>query len=78
MELKKEMFFDWHNNVHAQKVVDAIVADPAHWVDVIEFIWDVMRDEAEYEYEKKAIELQYHHDMRELKEKYGVPLDDKE
>ena len=77
MELKKEMFFDW-KELHAQKVVDAIVASPDHGVEIIEFIWDVMQDESEYEYEKKWLEMKYHHDLKELKEKYGYPLDDKE
>lgn len=78
MDLKKEMFFDAHNKLDSQKVVDAIAANPAHGADVIDFIWDVMKDESEYEYEKKWLEMKYHHDMKELKEKYGMPLDDKE
>ena len=38
MDLKKEMFFDAHNKLDSQKVVDAIAANPAHGVDVIDFI----------------------------------------
>lgn len=77
MDMKKEMFFDWEE-LNAHKVVDAIVADPAHGADVIDFIWDLMRDESEYEYEKKWLETKYHHDLKELKEKYGYDLHDKE
>ena len=76
MELKKEMFFDG-DELDTSKVVRMIMENSSRWEEIIEFIWEVMEDEYEYKFEKKWLEMKYHHDMKELKEKYGY-LDDKE
>lgn len=76
MELKKEMFFDW-DKLLTKNVVQAIISSPNQWEAIMDFIWDIMKEQQEYCYEKKWLETKYHHDMKELKEKYGV-LDDKD
>ena len=76
MELKKEMFFNEDDELDTQATVNMIVQNPNHWVKILDFIGDIMRDELEYEYEKKWLKQKYEHDMRELKEKYWYDLDD--
>lgn len=75
MELKREMFFNG-DELDASKVVKAIMEHSSRWEEIIEFIWEVMQEEFEYEFEKKWLKMKYEHDMKELKEKFNV-LDDK-
>lgn len=75
MELKKDMFFDSDGELKVGNVVSAISGYPGEWEKIIKFIWDIMEEEYEYEFEKKWLKMKYEHDMKELKEKYDV-LDD--
>ena len=74
MEMKKEMFFDGHT-LKTTDVVQAIVSNPNYWVEILEYIGDVMKKDEEYEYEKRRLKEMYEHKMEELKAAYGV-LDD--
>lgn len=78
MELKKEMFFNEDDELNSKAVVDMIVQHPNEWEKIMKFIGDLMTDELEFKYEKKWLKQKYHHDMRELYEKYWYDLDDKE
>lgn len=77
MEMTREMFF-LGKDLRKEEVVQAILNNPNYWVEILEFIGDEMRKDSEYEYEKKWLKMKYHHDLKELKEKYGMPLDDNE
>ena len=74
MEMKREMFFDWHN-LKTNEVVQAIVSNPNYWVQILDYIGEVMRADTDYEHEKRDLEEKYKHEMEELKAKYNV-LDD--
>ena len=78
MELKKEMFLNEDDELNTKAVVDMIVQHPNEWEKIMKFIGDLMTDELEFKYEKKWLKQKYHHDMRELYEKYWYDLDDKE
>ena len=77
MEMTREMFF-LGKDLRKEEVVQSILNNANYWVEILEFIGDEMRKDSEYEYEKKWLKMKYHHDLKELKEKYGMPLDDKE
>lgn len=74
MEMNREMFFDWHN-LKTNEVVQAIVSNPNYWVQILDYIGEVMRADTDYEHEKRDLEEKYKHEMEELKAKYNV-LDD--
>ena len=74
MEMKREMFFDWHN-LKTNEVVQAIVSNPNYWVQILDYIWEVMRADTDYEHEKRDLKTKYEQEMEELKAKYGI-LDD--
>lgn len=74
MEMTREMFFDWHN-LKTNEVVQAIVSNPNYWVQILDYIWEVMRADTDYEHEKRDLKAKYDQEMEELKAKYGV-LDD--
>lgn len=74
MEMTREMFFDWHN-LKTNEVVQAIVSNPNYWVQILDFIGEVMRADTDYEHEKRDLKAKYEQEMEELKAKYGV-LDD--
>lgn len=74
MEMTREMFFDWHN-LKTNEVVQAIVSNPNYWVQILDYIGEVMRADTDYEHEKRDLEAKYEQEMEELKAKYGV-LDD--
>lgn len=71
MEMTREMFFDWHN-LKTNEVVQAIVSNPNYWVQILDYIGEVMRADTDYEHEKRDLEEKYAHEMEELKTKYGV------
>lgn len=75
MELKRDMFFDSDGELKTREVVNAIASYPNEGERIMKFIWDIMEEEYEYEFEKKWLKMKYEHDMKELKEKYDV-LDD--
>ena len=74
MEFTREMFFNW-DELDKAKVVSMITQNPNQWERILEFIGDEMRDDLDFEYEKKWLKEKYKHDMRELYEKYGYDLD---
>lgn len=74
MEMTREMFFDWHN-LKTNEVVQAIVSNPNYWVQILDYIWEVMRADTDYEHEKRDLKTKYEQEMEELKAKYWV-LDD--
>ena len=74
MEMTREMFFDWHN-LKTNEVVQAIVSNPNYWVQILDYIWEVMRADTDYEHEKRDLKAKYDQEMEELKAKYSV-LDD--
>lgn len=74
MEMTREMFFDWHN-LKTNEVVQAIVSNPNYWVQILDYIWEVMRADTDYEHEKRDLKAKYDQEMEELKAKYGI-LDD--
>lgn len=74
MEMTREMFFDWHN-LKTNEVVQAIVSNPNYWVQILDYIWEVMRADTDYEHEKRDLKAKYEQEMEELKNKYWV-LDD--
>lgn len=71
MEMTREMFFDWHN-LKTNEVVQAIVSNPNYWVQILDYIGEVMRADTDYEHEKRDLEAKYEQEMEELKAKYGV------
>lgn len=71
MEMTREMFFDWHN-LKTNEVVQAIVSNPNYWVQILDYIGEVMRADTDYEHEKRDLEEKYKHEMEELKAKYNV------
>lgn len=77
MELTKDMFFNG-DELDSQKVVNMITQNPSHGVDILDYIGELMKDELEFKYEKKWLKEKYHHDLRELHEKYGYDLDSNE
>jgi len=78
MELKKEMFFTDDDEIDAKNVANMILQHPNDWEKIIKFIGELMTDELEFKYEKKWLKEKYHHDLRELHEKYWYDLDDNE
>ena len=74
MEMTREMFFDWHN-LKTNEVVQAIVSNPNYWAQILDYIWEVMRADTDYEHEKRDLKAKYDQEMEELKAKYGI-LDD--
>jgi len=78
MELKKEMFFTDDDKIDAKNVANMILQHPNDWEKIIKFIGELMTDELEFKYEKKWLKEKYHHDLRELHEKYWYDLDDNE
>lgn len=78
MELKKEMFFTADDTIDAKNVANMIIQHPNDWEKIIRFIGELMTDELEFKYEKKWLKEKYHHDLRELHEKYWYDLDDDE
>lgn len=78
MELKKEMFFTADDEIDAKNVANMILQHPNDWEKIIRFIGELMTDELEFKYEKKWLKEKYHHDLRELHEKYWYDLDDNE
>lgn len=74
MEYKKEHFFNGENLI-AKNVVQAIVANPMQWEQILSFIWDIMKDDAEFHMEKKWLKMKYEHDLKELCEEYGYDLE---
>lgn len=78
MELKKEMFFTADDEIDAKNVANMIIQHPNDWEKIIRFIGELMTDELEFKYEKKWLKEKYHHDLRELHEKYWYDLDDDE
>lgn len=74
MEMNREMFFDWHN-LKTNEVVQAIVSNPNYWVQILDYIGEIMRADTDYEHEKRDLKAKYDQEMEELKAKYGV-LDD--
>ena len=74
MEMTREMFFDWHN-LKTNEVVQAIVSNPNYWAQILDYIWEVMRADTDYEHEKRDLKAKYDQEMEELKNKYGI-LDD--
>ena len=76
MEYKREHFFDW-NTLLAKNVVQAIVSNPMHWETILNFVWEIMKEDSDFEMEKRWLKLKYDHDMKELCEKYGYDLESK-
>ena len=74
MEYKKEHFFDG-DKLLTKNVVQAIVSNPMHWEIIMNFIWEIMKEDEEFQMEKKWLKLKYDHDMKELYEKYDRDLD---
>lgn len=74
MEMKREMFFDWHN-LKTNEVVQAIVSNPNYWVQILDFIGEVMRADTDYEHEKRDLKAKYEQEMEDLKAKYWVLTD---
>ena len=74
MEMRREMFFDWHN-LKTNEVVQAIVSNPNYWVQILDYIWEVMRADTDYEHEKRDLKAKYDQEMEELKAKYWVLTD---
>ena len=71
MIMKREMFFDW-DTLKKRAVVQMIVSNPTEWEAILDFIWDEMRKDEEFNYEMKRLETKYHHDVKELKERFWV------
>ena len=78
MELTREMFFTSDDTIDAKNVANMIIQHPNDWEKIIRFIGDLMTDELEFKYGKNRWKEKYHHDLRELHEKYGYDLDDNE
>ena len=74
MEMTREMFFDWHN-LKTNEVVQAIVSNPNYWVQILDYIWEVMRADTDYEHEKRDLKAKYEQEMEDLKAKYWVLTD---
>lgn len=74
MEMNREMFFDWHN-LKTNEVVQAIVSNPNYWVQILDYIGEVMRADTDYEHEKRDLKAKYEQEMEELKAKYWVLTD---
>lgn len=74
MEMRREMFFDWHN-LKTNEVVQAIVSNPNYWVQILDYIGEVMRADTDYEHEKRDLKAKYDQEMEELKAKYWVLTD---
>lgn len=74
MEMTREMFFDWHN-LKTNEVVQAIVSNPNYWVQILDYIGEVMRADTDYEHEKRDLKAKYEQEMEELKAKYWVLTD---
>lgn len=75
MEMRREMFFDG-KDLKTGDVVQAIVSNPTYWVEILNYIWDVMRADENFEHEKRDLKEKYEHEMKELCEKYWHDLDD--
>lgn len=75
MEFTREMFFNW-NELDKAKVVSMISQNPNQGESILEFIGDEMREDLDFEYEKKWLKEKYKHDLRELYEKYWYDLED--
>ena len=69
MHLIRDMFFIG-KDLKKPETIQTILSNPSHWVEILDFIWDQMKKDSEYELEKKWLEMKYEHDMRELKERY--------
>ena len=74
MEYKREHFFDG-KTLLTKNVVQAIVSNPMHWEAILNFVWEIMKDDDEFEMEKRWLKLKYDHDLKELCEKYGCDLE---
>lgn len=74
MEMRREMFFDWHN-LKTNEVVQAIVSNPNYWVQILDYIGEVMRADTDYEHEKRDLKAKYEQEMEDLKAKYWVLTD---
>ena len=74
MEMRREMFFDWHN-LKTNEVVQAIVSNPNYWVQILDYIGEVMRAHTDYEHEKRDLKAKYEQEMEDLKAKYWVLTD---
>lgn len=74
MEMTREMFFDWHN-LKTNEVVQAIVSNPNYWVQILDYIGEVMRADTDYEHEKRDLKAKYEQEMEDLKAKYWVLTD---
>lgn len=46
-----------------------------HWEAILNFVWEIMKDDDEFEMEKRWLKLKYDHDLKELCEKYGCDLE---